>query len=67
MLKDVIAMMEKIVDRPVNIDWLDPSRGDARHTSADATKARSILGYAPEVSLEAGLRQEWEWIQTVYV
>jgi len=65
-LKDIISMMEKIVGRAIKIDWLDPSRGDARHTSADTTKARSLLGYAPQVGLEEGLRREWEWIQTVY-
>jgi len=65
-LKEVIALMETIVGQPIAIDWLDNSRGDARHTSADTTKAQQILAYQPEISLETGLTQEWEWIQSLY-
>jgi len=65
-LKDVIALLETIVQQPIQIDWLDPSRGDARHTSADTTKAQTLLGYAPKVSLAEGLTREWEWIQALY-
>ncbi|MDJ0559572.1 MAG: UDP-glucose 4-epimerase, partial [Microcystis sp. M53599_WE4] len=42
------------------------ARGDARHTAADVTKARTILGYNPQVSLAEGLAQEWQWIQELY-
>lgn len=65
-LRDVIALLETIVDQPIQIDWLDPSRGDARHTSADTTKAQTQIGYAPKVGLAEGLAREWEWIQQVY-
>ena len=40
--------------------------GDARHTAADVSKARKILGYQPQVSLRDGLTQEWEWVKTLY-
>ncbi|MDQ2098068.1 MAG: NAD-dependent epimerase/dehydratase family protein [Tychonema bourrellyi B0820] len=65
-LKEVIDTIEQIVDRPIRISFTEAARGDARHTSADVTKAKKILGYQPQVSLEAGLRQEWEWIQSLY-
>ena len=35
--------------------------GDQRRTNADTTRIRSELGWAPEVSLEDGLRAQWEW------
>ncbi|MEK0178110.1 NAD-dependent epimerase/dehydratase family protein [Microcoleus anatoxicus] len=65
-LKEVIDTIEQIVDRPIRIDFTETARGDARHTSADVSKAKKILGYQPQVSLEAGLRREWEWIQSLY-
>jgi len=34
--------------------------------AADVTKARTILGYNPQVSLAEGLAQEWQWIQGLY-
>jgi dTDP-L-rhamnose 4-epimerase len=37
--------------------------GDIRHCFADITKARNILGYQPQVSLEDGLMELAEWLQ----
>jgi len=37
--------------------------GDARDTWADLTLARSLLDYAPQTSLEDGLKAEWEWLR----
>jgi len=58
--------MESIVDRPIRINYLESSKGDARDTSADVSKAQKILGYQAQVSLREGLRQEWEWVQSLY-
>jgi len=38
--------------------------GDARHTSADTSKARRLLGFCPRVGLAEGLHQEIEWLKT---
>ncbi|MFB3853671.1 MAG: SDR family oxidoreductase [Vicinamibacterales bacterium] len=39
-----------------------PARaGDVRHSQADITRAREILGYAPTVDLEEGLRRTVDW------
>jgi len=38
--------------------------GDIRHCFADITLARMVLDYAPRVSLEQGLEELVEWIQT---
>ncbi len=61
-LMEVIETMEKAIDRPVRREYVERAKGDARHTSADITKAREILGYQPQVSLLDGLRQEWAWM-----
>ena len=37
--------------------------GDARHTRADISKAGKLLGYAPRISIEEGLRLEIEWLK----
>lgn len=65
-LKQTIETMEAIVGRAIAIDYQARSKGDARHTSADVTRAQQVLGYAPQVSIADGLRQEWEWIQKLY-
>ena len=64
-LAEVINIMEGIVGRPIKKNFVEKARGDARHTSADISKARKILGYQPQVSLTEGLRQEWEWMKSL--
>ena len=38
--------------------------GDVRDSAADITRAKRRLGFEPEVSLEDGLRRQWEWTLT---
>lgn len=65
-LAEVLAVMETIVGQPIRRDYQEKARGDARHTAADVTKAREILGFQPQVSLSEGLKLEWDWIQSLY-
>ena len=65
-LAEVINMMEEIVGRPIKKNFVEKARGDARHTSADVSKAQKILGYQPKVSLKEGLQKEWEWVKSLY-
>lgn len=65
-LADVLETIAEIVGYPLQIDYIEKAKGDARHTAADITKAQRLLGYQPNVSLNDGLSQEWQWIQTVY-
>lgn len=65
-LMDVLATMEKAIGQPLKKEFIGQARGDARHTSADITKAKNILGYDPQVPLAEGLAKEWEWIKPLY-
>ena len=39
-----------------------PARtGDVKHSLADITKAKQLLGYTPNVSVEEGLRKTFNW------
>ena len=40
----------------------DPDRkGDIKHSNADISKARKLLGYDPEYSFERGINEAIEW------
>ena len=41
--------------------YAEPRAGDVRDSQADITRARTLLGYEPTVSLEEGLRKTVEW------
>ncbi len=66
MLNQVLTVMEEIVGYSVPRNYLPKAVGDARHTAADVSKARQILGYQPQVSLPSGLTQQWYWIKSLY-
>ncbi len=65
-LMDVLATMEQVIGQPIKKEFVGKARGDARHTSADISKAKRILGYNPQVSLAEGLAKEWEWVKPLY-
>ncbi|HIK07373.1 MAG TPA: GDP-mannose 4,6-dehydratase [Trichormus sp. M33_DOE_039] len=65
-LAEILNTMEEIVGQPIKRNHIDKAMGDARHTAADVSKARQILGYQPQVTLQEGLRQEWQWVKALY-
>ena len=65
-LADVITTMEKVIGKPIKKNYIEKALGDARHTSADVSKARKLLKYNPQVSLEQGLTEQWQWIKNLY-
>ena len=66
-LMDVLATMEKVIGHPIKKEYVARARGDARHTSADISKAKRILGYNPQVPLAEGLAKEWDWVKPLYI
>ncbi len=65
-LKEVLETMEEIIGKPIKRNHIERAMGDARHTAADVSKAKKILGYQPQVSLREGLTKEWEWVKGIY-
>jgi nucleoside-diphosphate-sugar epimerase len=62
-LNRVLQLIEKVSERPLQIQREEAQRGDMRDTFADTTAARKDLGFAPRVRLEDGLVREWEWLR----
>jgi UDP-glucose 4-epimerase len=62
-LNNVIDLVKEIAGVNLEVRREDAQKGDVRHTSADMTKARKMLGYKPRVPIEVGLRSEFEWIK----
>jgi UDP-N-acetylglucosamine 4-epimerase len=42
-------------------NWLPFRPGDIRHSLADITKARQLLGYEPDCTLDEGLEESADW------
>src|SRR5262245_16751337 len=60
-MNETIALLERISGRTLSVTRHPAVPGDQRRTSADTTRIRSELGWEPKVSLEEGLRSQWEW------
>lgn len=61
-LLDVFDLIRRITGHPLRVERLPAQRGDMRDTYADTTRARTDLGFAPTVTLEEGLRAQYEWM-----
>jgi dTDP-L-rhamnose 4-epimerase len=55
------AQLGKDIQPKVNGEF---RAGDIRHCTADITRARELLGFEPQVSFEAGMRELVAWLVT---
>jgi nucleoside-diphosphate-sugar epimerase len=63
-LNELLEIMKNVTGKSAAAARYEPVRvGDVRHSLADISLARSLLGYEPRVSLEEGLRLTFDWWQ----
>lgn len=62
-MAEVISLVEAAAGRPVPVRVAAAQRGDVRRTGADTTRARTRLGWAPQVPLTVGLLEELVWVR----
>ncbi len=60
-MEHVISLIEAYLEQPARIERLPEAPGDVRATWADIGKARELLGWQPEISLEEGLKASVDW------
>lgn len=64
LLKDFVNLIETLGGRPANVVHKPRLAADFVKNQADINKARRLLGYAPQVSVDEGVRRFWEWYET---
>jgi nucleoside-diphosphate-sugar epimerase len=60
-LNRLLETMNRIVGTDIKALYKEARAGDVRDSQADITKAKNLLGYAPTVDLETGLRHTLAW------
>jgi UDP-glucuronate 4-epimerase len=60
---EVIATLERVLGRTARIDRQPEKPGEMPVTHADLTKARRLLGYAPQTEFETGVRAFVDWFR----
>ncbi len=61
LLKEFVGMIELLAGNKANVVNKPRMAADFVLNQADISKARRLLGYDPEVSVEDGVRIFWEW------
>ena len=56
-LNKLIRLLEEILGVKSNVNYAAPKPGDVRHSLADITRARRLLGYEPKVMVKEGLKR----------
>lgn len=64
-VNELANMMIDIVGKKLTPEYQPERAGDVKHSLADLTKARQILGYEPIVAFRPGLEETVKWYGTV--
>ena len=65
MVNEVLQTLETITLQDAKTVCREVQKGDVKHTLADTSKARDILGYNPQIDLKTGLLKQWKWFQSL--
>lgn len=64
---DLVTMISRLVGKPLEVEQqnnrMRPEKSEVERLLADNTRARTVLGWTPEVSLEDGLRATIDWLR----
>jgi UDP-glucuronate 4-epimerase len=73
-LSEMIHLIEKYTNKEAKYQYEDFHKADMEATWADIGKARELLNWQPQVSLEEGIKStvdwtkdNWEWIKKVKI
>ncbi len=54
-LNDLVAVLNDLLGTDITPEYAEPRLGDVKHSQADISKARRLLGYEPAVSFRQGV------------
>ena len=60
-VNETIDTINKLTGKNIKPIYTDPRAGDVKHSLADISLAKKIIGYKPTVPFNEGLRQAIEW------
>lgn len=62
-LREVLALLEDLVGRPLRVSVSEVARGDVPHTEADLTRAGKLLGFRARVGFAEGFAGQVDWLR----
>lgn len=65
-LAELFETLRKVAGSDLQPVYGQERKGDVKHSLADISRARRMLGYEPSISVEQGLRITFEWYKTQF-
>ncbi|HSX27188.1 MAG TPA: NAD-dependent epimerase/dehydratase family protein [Patescibacteria group bacterium] len=63
-LNQVRALIEEYTGKKLKLEHRPVRLGDVRHTHADISRAKRLLGYNPKIKFEDGLKRTIKWFES---
>lgn len=60
-LIDIYYTLTEALGKKIEPNFGPDRKGDIKHSNADITKAKTLLGYSPDYNFERGLKEAIEW------
>ena len=60
-LNRILDILRQLLAADTPAEYTDPRPGDIKHSLADITRARQLLGFKPRIDFEQGLRLAIDW------
>jgi len=62
-VNDLVNLLIKVSGISMKVEDSAPRVGDVSRIALDIQRAKNVLGWTPQISLEDGLEQTWEWFE----
>ena len=62
-LLELLEILEGILGRKIKRLFKEPQPGDVKHSRADISRAKKLLGYQPKIRFREGLQKTVEWFK----
>lgn len=63
-VNEVLDLIEKHTGKKLSLEKRPPRTGDVKHTFADISKAKELIGYSPSTTFEEGLIETIAWFES---
>jgi len=60
-LNEILELLRELMDTDIQPEHADPRAGDVRHSLADVSLAKQVIGYEPKIFFADGLRKAIGW------
>jgi UDP-glucose 4-epimerase len=60
-IHELVRLLKRTGNLDFKVNYGPPRQGDVRHSLADISAAQSAFGFCPQVPLDKGLTEYWNW------